>query len=302
MKKFIKTILVLIISALLIACGDKTSIQPGEVGKVLGTNGLESDILQPGVFRMDACWFGACPKLVRQQINKATVDLSVDSLFLPESNVDLTDVVAGIQFRVKPGKDSINLVYSEVQPVQAATLEGNQGESNRVLIITTDMIWNTYGKRKAPDAIVAALRELSVDKILVNVPEIAVLTKRKINEILINTPIEVTELGFPNGIGKVPGEVINSKRRLFAIEDDKAREVKSLEAALEIEDQRQAVARKRAENDTIIASDLGIHVSQYQCLRAMDSFADAANEGTSVVFATSCGLGGDGITPLFTKK
>lgn len=283
--------------------GERTSVQPGEVARQLTSSGLEEKIYQPGVFRMDACFASACPKLVRLQTNRTAVDLTIDSLFLPQSNVDLTNVTVGIQFRVKPDQASINQVYRDVKPVQASTVEGNQGESGRVLIITTDMVWDTFGKRKAPDAIVTALREYTVDQVLVNVPEIAAFTKDMINEMLADTPIEVTELGFPNGIGEVPAEVRESKRRLFAIEDDKAREIKALQAALEIEDQRQAVARMRATNDLEIANELGIPVSVYQCLRAMDSFADAANTGTPLAYASGClGTAAPAILPLPTKS
>jgi hypothetical protein len=298
MNKFIK-IVVLMFSAFLIGCGARTSVQPGEVGKQLGTGGLESELFKPGVFRLDACFTSACPKLVRLQVNKSAVDLKIDSLFLPKSNVDLTNVTVGIQFRVKPSEKWVNKIYEEVKPVQA-TSTGD--ESNRVMIITTDMVWDTYGKRKAPDAIITALRDYKVDEVLVNVPEIAVYTKQKINEMLSDTPIEITELGFPNGIGEVPDEVRTSKRKLFAIEDDKAREMKALEAALEIEKHRQSVSRKRADNDNEIAGILNIPVSQYQCLRALDAFADAAGTGTSVVFASSCGLGSDGVAPVIIKK
>jgi hypothetical protein len=266
---------------LLSGCGDRVSILTGEVAKQMGTSGVEEKIREPGTFRMDACLLSACPKLIRLQVNMDTVDVNIDSLFLPKSNVDLTNVVAGIQFRIRPDHKSINTVYQDVPPTQV---------SGNVYLITTDAVWKRYGQRKAPDAIVTALRQYIVDDVLSNVPEIARYTRDKVNEMLAGTPIEITELGFPNGIGEVPDEVRQSKRRLFAIEDEKAREVKALAAALEVEDQRQAVARKRAENDAEIARALNISVAQYQCLRTMDAFADAAENGTTIAYSGSCGL------------
>lgn len=294
-KEFIRVVAVAFFAIALAGCGEKVSVEPGEVGKQLGTGGLGAELFKPGVFRLDDCPFSACPKLIRLQVNKAAVDLKIDSLFLPESNVDLTNVTVGIQFRVKPEKKWLNKVYEEVKPV-------NSDGEYRVMVITTDMVWDTFGKRKAPDAIITALRDYSVDEILVNVPEIAAFVKGEINNMLADTPIEVTELGFPNGIGEVPDEVRISKRKLFAIEDDKAREIRALAAALEVEEQRQAVARKRAGNDIEIAGKLDISVAQYQCLRALDSFADAANAGTSAIFATDCGLGAGVSVPLITKR
>lgn len=46
-------------------CGDRVTIQPGEVGRQLTINGLEDENRPPGAFRMDSCMITACPKLVR---------------------------------------------------------------------------------------------------------------------------------------------------------------------------------------------------------------------------------------------
>ena len=87
--------------------------------------------------------------------------------------------------------------------------------------------------------------------------------KSAVNEAIKDTPVEVTEFGFPNGVGTPPQVVLTAKEQLYAIDEEKAREIKALVAALEVEDQRQAVQRKRSENDTEIAKQLGIPVSEY---------------------------------------
>jgi len=263
----------------LAACGERTSIQTGEVGKQLTSSGLEDKIRLPGSFRMEACYTNACPKLVRLQVNKSTADLQIDSLFLPESNVDIKNVKVGIQFQVKSDEQSINKIFSEVRPIPS---EGQVGESDRVLLITADMVYSTYLQRKAPDAIITALREHTVEEVLTNVPEIANHTREMINKMLEGTPVEVTELGFPNGIGEVPEQVINAKRKLFAIEEEKARRIKSLQADLVIEEQRQAVQRKRVENDVANAASSGVGYATYVQLKTMERFADAAEQGTPV--------------------
>jgi len=274
---------ILLSTFLLVACGERTSIQTGEVGKELGNDGLEKALRRPGSFRMAACMFGACPKLVRLQVNKSTSDLEIDSLFLPKSNVDIKNVKIGLQFQVKDDVASINKVFEEVRPVAA---ESQSGETTRVLIITADMVYDTYLKRKAPDAIVMALREHTVDEVLTKVPEIAEHAKRKINEMLADAPIEVTELGFPNGIGEPPMEVLMAKRKLFAIEEEKARQLKSLEADLVVEDQRQAVQRKRVANDLTNARDAGIDYTTYVTLKNQERFADA-NDAFAEAIATN---------------
>jgi hypothetical protein len=146
-----------------------------------------------------------------------------------------------------------------------------------VMLISADKVYETYLARKAPDAIVTELRKHSVEEVLTNVPEIATATKAAIAEMLGDAPIEVTELGFPNGIGEVPREVIQAKRRLFAVEEEKARSVKALAAELEVEAQRQRVQKVRAENDVINAQVAGVPYDVYVTLKNEERFADAAD-------------------------
>lgn len=254
----------------LAGCGQRVTVDTGEVGKVLGTRGLEDNLYRPGAFRLDYCGASACPKLVRLQVNKSTTDLTIDSLFLPKSNVDISNVQVGIQFQIKKDEKSINRIYEEVRP------EGSK-ESSRVMLITADRVYDTFLARKAPDAIVTALREHTVDEVLTNVPEIAQNTKKAINEMLKDAPIEVTELGFPNGIGEPPREVLRAKRRLFAIEEEKERQIKSLEAELAIEEQRQLVQKVRVKNDRANAEVAGVDYETYVSLKNQERFADSAD-------------------------
>lgn len=257
-----------VLALLAAACGERVTVETGEVGKVLGTSGLEKKTYQPSSFRLDICGFGACPKLVRLQVNKSTTVLSIDTLYLPKSNVDIRNVQVGIVFQVKDDEESVAKIYDEVKPESAAPY---------VMLISADKVYETYLARKAPDAIVTELRKHSVEEVLTNVPEIADATKIAIAEMLGDAPIEVTELGFPNGIGEVPKEVIQAKRRLFAVDEEKARSVRALAAELEVEAQRQRVQKVRAENDVINAQIAGVPYDVYVRLKNEERFADAAD-------------------------
>jgi hypothetical protein len=250
------------------ACGERVTVETGEVGKVLGPRGLEEKVYNPGSFRLEYCGVSACPKLVRLQVNKSTTVLTIDSLFLPKSNVDISNVQVGIQFQVKEDEESIQKIYGEVRPEAAG---------DRTMMISAEKVYETFLARKAPDAIVTALRDHTVDEVLTSVPEIAKHTKEAINKMLEDTPIEVTELGFPNGIGEPPREVLVAKRRLFAIEEEKARQIKSLEAELAIEEQRQRVQRVRVQNDVVNAQTAGVSYDVYVELKNDERFADSAD-------------------------
>lgn len=263
-----RTLLALSSVLFLSACGERVTVETGEVGKVLGTSGLEKKTYQPSSFRLDWCGPSACPKLVRLQVSKSTTVLNIDTLYLPESNVDIRNVQVGIVFQVKEDDESVGKIYDEVTPEQVAPY---------VMLISADKVYETYLARKAPDAIVTELRKHSVEEVLTNVPEIATATKAAISEMLGDAPIEVTELGFPNGIGEVPKEVIQAKRRLFAVDEEKARSVRALAAELEVEAQRQRVQKVRAENDVVNAQIAGVPYDVYVHLKNEERFADAAD-------------------------
>lgn len=283
MRKLKRVALLLLVPLALSGCnmfGDRVTINSGEVGKQNTTSGLEEAIRQPGSFRMEACMFSACPKLVRLQTAMDSKDVTINTVFLPKSNVDLSDVIFSVQYRVKADKGSVNQAYRDIR---AELVSGNE------YLISSDMIYRTYIAPFVSEAVIAALREFTVDQALTEPDTISRYIQGEVNKALEGTPVEVTKLSFPNGVGSPPETVMVSKRALYAIDEEKAREIRSLAAQLEVEDQRQAIARKRAENDLQIAGDLGIPVAVYQCLRSMDDFADAAKEGgTTVAYAGNC--------------
>jgi hypothetical protein len=217
---------------------------------------------------MDTCWVSACPKLVRLQVSKSSTVMTIDSLYLPKSNVDIRNVQVGIVYEVKDDEKSVAQVYDECRPESADTY---------VMVISAEKVYETYLARKAPDAIVTELRKHTVEDVLGQVPEIAEATKAAIEEMLGDAPIKVTELGFPNGIGEVPKEVIMAKRRLYAVDEEKARTVRALAAELEVEEQRQAVQKVRAQNDLVNSKIAGVSYDVYVDLKTQERFADAAD-------------------------
>jgi hypothetical protein len=202
------------------------------------------------------------------QSTKSTQKIKVEQVFLTKSRVDLANVEVGVQFRVRPNDKAINQVFGEVRP----------GENN---VITQESIWQTYLERKAPAAVIAVLREYAIEDILSKIPEIEDACRARLNEETKDIPVEITDLGFPNGIGDIPEKVIESYRNLYAVEADKQRQIKQLQADLEIEKQRQTVQRVRADNDKAIASLLGMPTRDYTRLKIEERYADAVQDAAN---------------------
>lgn len=289
MKNFIK-FAALALPLLLAACGDPVTIQTGEVGKQLSSSGLEVEVREPGTIRLDGCWFSACPRIVRLQVNRTGADIKIDSVYLPKSNVDVTNITVGVQYRVRQDKQSINRVFAEVRPVASK-------DEARAMLISADMVWDTFGKRVVPAIIVDAFKDLEVDAAMNVGTELSGYVKTQVDKALMGTPIEITQLDISNT--DVPDMVINAKRALFAIQDNQTRQIRELESGIAVESRRQTFQQLRARNDGDIAKQLGIPVAQYMCLKIAERLADAADEkGMTVVANADCGLSDRGTAPI----
>lgn len=285
---------------LLAGCGEVVTIQPGEVGKQLTSRGLDDEIRAPGTVRLDSCsGAGAiCPKVVRLATGRTGTDVAIDSIFLPRSNVDVTNVKVGLQYRVRPDEASINKVFKEVRPQQ---VQGN----DRQMFVSSEMVWDTFGRRVVPAVVVDAMKDLVVEQAMNTGSELSGTVLAAVQRALKDSPIEITQLEVVNT--DVPQAVLEAKRALFAIDDEKVRQIKQLETGMAIEERRQAFQVARARNDLMVAKTMGMSVGQYWCLKTAERLADAADDkGSTVVINGDCGLSRSedamAVLPLDTTK
>ena len=268
--KYLNYMFIGVVGMSCMACGDRERVNVGEVGMIVGTSGLEDKIIPPSAFRLDPCGTGACPKLVRMETTKQTHKVKVNQVFIAKKGgkkVDLSNVEISVQFRVKPDKLSIKKVFKEIKPTTTPT-------QTRYLIESKN-IWKTYLERIVPEIAIDVIRHYDVESILTKIPEIR---KHYFKQLVIATkelPVQITAVSFPNGIGDLPESVTKAYRKLFAIEADKQRKIKALEATLEVEKQRIKVQKVRAENDRKVAKTLGISVVEYMKLKIAERYTDA---------------------------
>lgn len=288
-----KLFTILALSFSLAGCGELVTIQSAEVAKQLGPNGFEEEVRQTGVTRLDACFRGLCPSIVKMSVGRNTNVLDFDSIYLPKSNVDVRNVKVGVQWRPRNNTKSVNTIYNE--------LYSEATDSAQVRQIIVERIWKNYGERIIPAAVVDILKDMTVDQAMNTSSELSNAVKENVDKVLANSPIEVTQLDIINT--DVPATVLEAKYRLFSIEDDKNRKVKELETGVAIERQRQALQVTRANNDKAIALMLGMTPAQYMCLKTAERMADAAdNKGATIVTSGNCGLGGNAENTIVPMK
>lgn len=251
--------------------GEQVTINPGEVGKILSSSGFEKEVYSSSSFRMTYCGSSGmiCPKLIKMQVSKNMEKLSIDQIFLSKSRVDVEKVEVGIQFQVKKDNASINKIFEEIP--FTVTQSGER-------LVTTESIWKVYLQKTVADTVVSVIRNYTIEEILSKIPEISKETLVKLNQDLANSPVEITDVSYPNGIGDIPASVIESFRKLYAVEADKQRKIKELEASLEIEKQKQTIQRVRANNDVEIAKTLSMTPESYVKLKVQEKFADAVTD------------------------
>lgn len=294
MKKFI-ALFTLAVS--LGGCGQMVTIQSAEVAKQLGGDGFETEVRQTGITRLDACIFAKiCPSIVKMSIGRNTNQIEIDSIYLPKSNVDVQKVRVGVQWRPRNNEKSINTIYNE--------LYSDPTDSSSIRVILTERIWKNYGERIIPARIVDVLKDVTVDQAMNTSSELSSMVKAAVDQALKDSPIEVTQLDVINT--DVPDQVMKAKYNLFAIEDDKNRQIKQLETGRAIESQRQSLQVTRANNDKAIAISLGMTPAQYICLKTAEKMADAAdNKGAAIFVNGNCGLGGNSentVVPMKSKE
>ena len=252
----------------LAGCGQPIQIPSGTVGRQLTTSGFDPKIYTPGAMRLDACPFTACPQMVILQTGLSAEEIDVGTVFLPRSNVDLSHVKLAVQFRVRSNQKSIDQVYQDV----TSNVDKSHSELRH---ITADMLYGIYLRRLVPNVIIAVLRDYTVEEVLSNVDKISQATLKKIREEMgDHQPIEVTEVGFPNGIGQPPEQVLNAKRNLYVVNENVTRQIRELQGQLEVEKQRQIVQQLRVNNDVANAKLAALEVGRYMLLKIMERFAD----------------------------
>lgn len=267
-------------------CGQPVTIQSAEVAKQLGANGFEDEVRTTGISRLDTCffWTKICPTIVKLSVGKNTNVLDFDSIYLPKSNVDIRNVKVGVQWRPRLNQKSLNTIFNEIY-------SDSDESSSSIRRVYVERVWKNYGERVIPAAIVDILKDMNVDQAINTSSELSHAVKENVDKVLANSPIEVTQLDIINT--DVPDQVMQAKYKLFAIEDNKTRQIKELEVGIAVEQQRQALQVTRANNDKAIALKLGMTPAVYICLKTAERMADAAdNKGASIYINGTCGLGG----------
>ncbi|MFA5490719.1 MAG: SPFH domain-containing protein [Candidimonas sp.] len=264
-----RKIAVALIAAIgLSACGEVVNVPPGEVAKESHTNGLEQEIRGPGGYRLSSCVIGPCPKLIKMQTFEATEEVA-GNYFVPKSDLDMNMTVS-VRFRVRNDITSINRAF---ETIKAEIVP----ESRTEFIITSERMFNTYVKPAVPDAVRRAVANYEIDAMMANLETTREYVEQVVKDSVNSTPIEVLSVQFSNV--EWPEKVLERKRELRTIEDQRLIDLKRVETEMEVLAAKRSLAiasaRVEIEVDEIVSERMGANMATTRMLNILQSAVDA---------------------------
>lgn len=264
----------------LAACGERVQVEPAHVGKILTPSGYKPDIIPPSVFRMDHCAFPGqiCDKLV----TIATSDnrtVEEFRLLMPRDNLYL-EFDMNIIYSVLNDEETLNRTLDRLKPDGAS-------KNSRIMTISADNIYKTYGRPILRDVTRAVLAQYSIDEIA--------SSRDAINQEIVTRLIETVSAEAPlafkyAGLADVdyPQVIVDAQElrasRVIAIEKEEAEKAirlvqisSDLEAAQAEREVRVTLAQAAREENEILAQSATREYLQYRRLEVLEKLAESEN-------------------------
>ena len=286
MKKLLA--LTLLSTVALMGCGEKVSVPPAHVGKVLTKNGYAPETIPPSKFRLPACW-AYCDKLIVLEAADKGLRESM-KLFMPKDKLNIQVDIRGTM-SVPNDIKTVDALYGRL------TAEGDQSADYHG-VITASKVYQTYGQQALRGIVRSELVKYSIAEVLQNREVIVQSIHQAISEKLKTTKTPLIISRFELADVQPPETIVlaqkKAKEREIAIQQAEANaKVKMVEAeqALEIAKKDRLVERERAlaiaEQNKIAAKSITPQLLMYRKLevaeRIMTELANSKNAGLIVV-------------------
>lgn len=231
-------------AALMVGCGQKVEVPPGHVGKVMTKDGYQEGLVSSSKIRLPYC-FSYCDKMVILDATDKSYTESME-IFIPGDKLNINvDVRATLA--VDPQK--AESLFNKLPQVP--------GASSQESLITSDSIYQTYGRQVLLAEVRAYLTQYDIAKISSNIEKINAdiqqLLMKKMGE---RTPFRVnyaglTNIKFPPIITKAQE---NAAERREAIAQEEAQlEVSKVQLERELKEAQlqREIEKEKAETKAI---------------------------------------------------
>lgn len=246
MRKFgmiVKASALALAATLMVGCGERVEIAPGHVGKIMTKDGFQEGLIPSSNPRLPMC-FNYCDKMVVLDATDTSYTETME-IFIPGDKLNVTvDVRATLA----------------VDPTKAEALFNKlpqKAVSDRESLITSQSIYNTYGRQVLLAEVRAYLTQYTIAEIASNIEkinsDIQQLLQKKMSE---KTPFRVNYAGitktqFPPIITKAQE---NAAERREAIAGEEAKlEVSKVQLERELKEAQlqREIEKEKAETKAI---------------------------------------------------
>jgi hypothetical protein len=271
LNKIVKYVAVSLSIVLLSGCslfGEKVTIPPANVGKVLTKDGFKKDTYGPSRFRLDSCFF-YCDRLITLETSDRA-QIEKFALFMPKDQLNM-----GFDLRMTVSIDEkkVDEIYNRVP-----------SENGK---ISFDRVYITYGQPILRDVARQIMAEYSINEVASSRERLSAELQNEIAKALADTPLKLKRLGladvqFPEIITQAKEQAAERREQ---IEREKAQfEIQKImqERELAQAKMQRAIDREKAEAtkevNEILSKSVTDKYLSYRSLEVLEKMADSDNK------------------------
>lgn len=269
--KVVKIVGAIALVGTLAACGEKVEVPPAHVGKIMGKDGYQENLIPTSKFRLEKCW-GYCDRLVTLDIADKAYREELN-IFIPADQLNL-GVTVQATLSINPKKTEE--LFKAISPKEV---------TDQLSVIENQRIYQTYASQIIQKEVREYLSQYSIAQIASSNEKINSELSMKLQEVISDrTPFNVrfvgiTGLKYPEIITKAQ-EAAAERREAIQQEEAQAKvtEVK-LEAQLKEARLQRAIEKEKAETEAlaqrVLAESVDPRVLQLRKLEIEKTLADA---------------------------
>lgn len=273
MKKIFAVVMAIFATVTLSGCiGERVTVAPNEVGKILTPNGFKKGVIPTSTFRLDRCW-SVCDKLVTLDNSDQQMKEPI-TLFMPQDKLEMTFDVR-IVLAVNP--DKYDLLFTKVPSVKA----GNG------YVVPLHKAYSIYAQQVVLTISREIMSKYTIAEVVANREAIgAKLSSTLVKEVETNTPFIVryaglADVAYPAIITKAQERAAERREQIAEEEAKTQKRLIELERELtEAQKQRKVDVEKaqaEAEVNRILADSITPAYVKYKQLEALQEISKSDN-------------------------
>lgn len=272
----IKIGLVLLAAVVLTACGQRVTVSPNEVGKILSPSGYKEQIIPTSTFRLDSCFLpgSICDKLVTLNAADSEVKEQI-TLFMPQDKLQMSFDVRMV-LAVDPSQ--YDLLFNKI-PASKSENNGYYIPLSKVYSVYAEQIIRTISRE--------IMSEYSIADVVSNREVIgAQLAEELTKQVRAKTPFIVryaglADVNYPDIITKAQEKAAERREQIAEEEAKTQKRMIELERELVEAQKQRKVDVEKAEAEAavnkILANSITPAYITYKQLESLDKVATSAN-------------------------